>query len=210
MERIMSKNPADVHPSEARGRAQMKGLSGYYTGHTVLIYDTDGNHLDSTTITSYDKMALRIEVQALPSVFSSGAGCRVLIMTSPSPCEYQGRALREGTRLYIAMYQGQEKESRGAERYKINSSAVIENLVCDGRAYPLLAPLEITLVNISKSGVRFRAPLNSLSDGDRFQMRMKISDSDKLLIADVINHHDIDEQTSEYGCQFLIGSERVV
>ena len=41
-------------------------------------------------------------------------------------------------------------------------------------------------------------------------MRMRISDSEKLLIANVIHHTDNDTKASEYGCQFLIGSEKVV
>jgi hypothetical protein len=188
----------------------MTALSGDYTGCSILIYDAAGNHLCSTVVTRYEKSALRIDVQDMPLGLEIGGGCRVLILTSPTPCEYQGRIIKDGTRKNIAMYQGHEKESRGSVRYAVNSTALIENLVCDGRAYPLHTPLEVEVINISKSGVRFRAPDNSLTDGDRFQMRIKISTSDKLLIVEAVNHLDSEPKTSEYGCCFLIGSERVV
>ena len=188
-----------------RERAYMKGLNGDHTGCTVLIYDTEGNHLESTVIKEYDKVALRIEVQKMPAVLSTGASCKVLILTAPSPCEYHGRVISDARRSAIALYQGHEKENRSAVRYRMNAPALIDNLICDGRAYPLFSPLEVCIVNISKSGVRFKAPNYSFIDGDRFQMRMKISENDKLLIAVVVNQKDVDNQTSEYGCQFLIG-----
>ena len=184
----------------------MAALSGDYTDCSILIYDQAGNHLGSTVIKYYDKVSLRIEVQALPPNLGVSDFCKVLILSTPSPCEYQGRINKEGARKTIAMFQGHEKESRAAARYKVNYPAMIENLVYEGRAYPLLTPLEVGLINISQSGVRFSAPNNSLSEDDKFQMRMKISESDKLLIAEVVNHKDNEMTASEYGCRFLVGN----
>lgn len=177
-----------------------------YTGCSVLIYDSNGNHLGNTVVTEYDKNTLRIEVQTVPAALSSGAGCKLLILMAPTPFEYHGRVVKEGTRVTIAMYKGKEKESRGATRYRVDLKALIENLVCDGRAYPLHTPLEVVIINISRSGVRFRTPFFAMTDGDRFQMRIKISGNEKLLIADVTNHIDRGSETSEYGCRFLISN----
>ena len=188
----------------------MKELSSDYTGCPVLVYDIEGNHLGSTIVTYYEKAALRIEIREIPSTLSPGAACRVLILASPSPCEYHGRVVKEGQKFQIAMYMGQVKENRGTVRYKIKITALIENLIYDGRAYPLFTRLKVNVLNISKSGVRLSAPKYSLMDGARFQMRMNISGNDKLLIADVVNRVDLAGDASEYGCRFLIGSERVV
>ena len=187
----------------------MNELSGDYTGCPALIYDTEGNHLGNTIITQYEKSALRIELREMPSTLNQGAACKILIMASPSPCEYQGRIIKEGQRFQIAMFFGKVKENRITARYKTNASATIENLIYDGRAYPLFSPLKVNILNISKSGVRLVGSKNTFMDGDRFQMRMNINGSDKLLIADVVNCVDREGDVSEYGCQFLIGSERV-
>ena len=184
----------------------MAAPSADYTGCSVLIYDIDGYYLGNTVVTDYDKATLRIEVQALPPVLTSGAGCRLLILMAPTPYEYQGRIVKEGTKTSIAMYKGKEKENRGATRYKVELKAIIEHLVCDGQAYPLHTPLEVVIINISKSGVRFRTPFFAMTDGDRFQMRIKISNNEKLLIADVTNHIDKGSEASEYGCSFLISN----
>jgi len=186
----------------------MSALSSDYTGCSVMLYDTLGKHLSNTKVISYNKNTLRIEVQETPSSLSIGLTCRLLILSSPAPCEYQGRVLKEGAKLIIALHHGLEKENRGTTRYKIHSPSLIEHLICAGRAYPLHTPLAVELINISKSGVRFRAPLNSLSDGDRFQMSIKINDNEKVLISEVTNHTDKEAGYAEYGCHFLIGSTK--
>jgi len=188
----------------------MGALSSDFTGCSILIYDPGGKLHGTTVVTSYDRVMLHVNVEELPPDLKIGSSYRLLILSSPTPCEYQGRVVKEGSRVYIAMFQGQEKESRESVRYKVNFRAVVENLITDGKAYPMHTPLEVELLNISKSGVRFLAPVNSFLNGQRFQMRMKIGGGDKLLIADVVNHVDKDTLLSEYGCQFLIGSEKVI
>jgi len=188
----------------------MTSLSADFTGCPVLIYSESGVLLGSTEIEAYDRGVMRVEVKETPPSLNAGGVCRMLILSSPSPCEFQGRIIKEGARKSIAMFFGQEKENRSATRYKVDYEATIENLICDGKAYPLHTPQVVSLINISQSGARFRTPQYSFIDGDRFQMRMLIKDSAKLLIADVVNHIDKDNGYSEYGCRFLIGNERVV
>ena len=188
----------------------MTSLSADFTGCPVLIYDEGGAQLGNTVIVSYIRSTLRIEVKDLPASLKAGRRCRLLILSSPSPCEFQGRIAKEGNIKEIAMYFGQEKESRGHARYKVSYTALIENLIYDGKAYPMHTPLEVSLMNISQSGMRFRTPPNAFTDGDRFQMRMLINNSAKLLIADIVNHIDRENDSSEYGCRFLYGNERVV
>jgi len=191
-------------------RGAMSALSSDFTDCSVLIYDEAGKHLGDTVVVDYNKDALRIEVREIPPTLEAGSRCKLLILSSPSPCEYNGKVIKEGAKKIIAMFFGHVKENRKAVRYKVNSSALIENLIYDYRAYRLHTPLKVELINISQSGARFRATINSLSDYDRFQMRVRISDSEKLLIADVVNHLDKGSKISEYGCRFLIGSEMVV
>jgi len=188
----------------------MSALSGDHTGCSVLLYDTEGNHLINTKVIYHDKKALHVMLQEYPPSLEAGDSCRLLILTTPSPCEYMGRFIKIDLQPMIALYRGAEKEQRGATRYQVNSQALIENMIFDRKAYPLFAPLKVILINISKSGVRFRAPNYAMLDGDKFQMRMKIGEGDKLLIAEAVDHIDKDDGTSEYGCKFLAGKERAM
>ena len=188
----------------------MAVLSSDYNGCAVMLYDASGNCQVSTIVTNYDKKSLRLEVRDIPQALKTGDNCRLLILTSPSPCEYQGRVIKDGQHRIIAMYMGKEYENREDVRYNINSPAFIDNMICDGKAYQLHTPYKIKLINISKSGARFSAPNNTLFDGDIFQMRMKISRCNKILIAEIANHLDRNDEISEYGCRLLVSSEKVV
>ena len=185
----------------------MAALSGDYNGCSVFIYDEAGELLVKTTVTYHNKREMSIEVKEAPPL-RVGESCRVFIMASPAPCDYQGRINRRGMKKSIALHHGKECESRESIRYKIRIPAQIENLICDYKAYRLHTPLDVETINISKSGVRIRAPFNALSDGDRFQLRMKIVGSEKVMIAEVTNHMDLGASGSEYGCRLLIGSVR--
>ena len=198
------------HCIKVKELVPMSALNSDFTGCSVFFYDDAGNNLGNTTVIDYNKKALRIEVPYTPPSLTVGSSCKLLILSSPSPCEYQGRVAKEGAKKIIALFFGHEKENRRSVRYKVNIPALIENMIYDNRAYPLHTPLEIELVNISQSGMRFRAPFTALSDDDRFQIRLRINKSEKLLIADVVYHIDKGTETSEYGCRFLIGSERAV
>jgi len=185
----------------------MKSLNSDYTGCSIFIYDESGNQLNRTLVTYYNKRILRIEVEEPPLALDAGDACKLLIMTAPKPCEYQGRIIRIGRRKPIAMYSGKELENRAETRYKVKLPATIENYICDGSAYPMHVPLDVELTNISKGGTRIRTPYNALSKGDRFLMRMDISGRNKLLIAEVRNLFDVGSEASEYGCKFLVSSD---
>jgi len=186
----------------------MAGLNSDYTGFSILIYDMDGCTLGKAVVSKHNIDRQLFELQDTFPVLNTGDKCRILILSSPSPFECFGKFIRHGVKTFIAVYNGREKENRKAVRYSVDSPALVEHLIYNGRAYPLLNPLKISLINISKSGVRFTAPFGSLSDGARFQMSMPINNNNKLLIADVINHIDSPPESSEYGCRFLIGGDR--
>jgi len=186
---------------------KMKSINSDYTGCSVFIYDESGNRLGNTYVTYYNRSILRIEVEEPPSALDAGDACKLLILTSPSPCEYMGRIIRIGKRKPIAMYRGREREKRAEVRYNVNMPAFIDNYICDGGVYPLHTPLQVEMINVSKSGARFRTPYYALNKDDRFLIRVKINRRFKLVIAEVMNQLHIDTSTSEYGCRFLVSGD---
>jgi len=182
----------------------MAALGHDFTDCSIYIYDANDNRqLCFTVVTHHDTANMRLQIQEMPPELATGSVCRLLIISSRAPYEYQGRVVGDGANRALAIFQGQEMENRRAERHIINTTAVIEKLIYDGKPYPLHTPLEVELINISKSGVRLRTPFYSLTNGDSFQMRFTIGDQEKQLVAAVTNHIDKDSQTSEYGCRFV-------
>jgi hypothetical protein len=124
-------------------------------------------------------------------------------MSSPKPHEFQGKVRKAGGSMFITMFQGQEKENRTAARYPVNTVALIDALIVDKKAHSLHQPLKVVLINISTSGVRFRAPFYSFLKGDIFRMHLVISNSQKKITAEVTNFIDDDKSSSDYGCRFI-------
>jgi len=181
----------------------MSALTSDFNNQTVLIYDLKGNHLISTSIIEYDKGVKQIIVETLPETLKFNDSCKLIILSSPTPCEFSGRIKRAGNELCIALFQGQERENREAARYPVNTPALIPILVIDGEHHPVQTPIKIVLRNISATGVRFRAPYYSFDIGDELQMDLFIGNSQKKITARVVNIVDKEPVFSDYGCRFL-------
>jgi len=182
----------------------MGALNTDYTGCSVFIYDEEGKHLCNTIVTHHNRKMLRIEVEEPPQSLEAGDACRLLILTSPTPCEYLGRIAHLGKTKPIAIYRGQEHEKRGEQRFSVSIPAYVENYICDDNIYPMHCHLGAEIINISKNGTRFRTPYYAMTVGDRFKMRFEANDRYKLIFADVMNLTNQDTKTSEYGCRILI------
>ena len=181
----------------------MSVLAGDFTGCSVFIYDTEGQHLSSTVVREHDKKEQQIKVNLMPAELKANDNCKVFLLSSPTPCEFSGKVKKVGGSLFIAMFQGQEKENRGATRYSVGTPAYIEDLILDGEAHKLQNTVKVVLINISTSGVRFRAPHYSLNVGDIFKMNLIISNNKKTITAEVLNFADNETISSDYGCRFV-------
>jgi len=181
----------------------MAAIGGDFTDYTVLVYDANGNHLVDTVVISHDRNDQQIQLAIMPEELKVNDNCKLLILSSPIPCEYQGRVKKIGGNFFIAMFYGQEKESRGSTRYSVSTPALIDALIVDGKPYPLQNLIKVVLINVSTNGVRFRAPYYSFEIGDQFQMHFAVSNSTKKLTAVIVNNVDNGTTSSDYGCRFV-------
>ena len=183
----------------------MAALASDFTDQVVLVYDTYGNHLISTTVTTHDRDQRHVELETMPNVLKSNDNCKLIILTTPTPCEFQGKVKKLGGSFYLALFQGQERESREAPRYPVNTPALITALVENGVAHGIQTPIKVVLINISTTGVRFRAPYYSFEINDEFQMDLFIGNNQKKVTARVLNLVDSNKtESSDYGCRFLL------
>ena len=181
----------------------MAGISRDFTDYTVFIYDEDGNHMIDTVVTSHDRVARQLQVDVFPDALNINDRCKLLILTSPSPCEFKCQVKKAGGNKVLALFQGHEKENRAVKRYPVSTGALINALYSDGQSYPLLSPVKVELINISRAGVRFRAPFFSFQIGDIFQIDLVVKHKRRELAAEVINFIDDEPKSSDYGCQFI-------
>ena len=182
----------------------MTGLTSDFTDHTVLVYNTEGVHLVSTVVISHDREARHVVLESMPRELRINENCRLIIITSPTPCEFLGKVKKLGAVTYVALFQGQEMEGRDAPRYPVSNPALITALIEDGQAHRIQTPVKVALLNISTTGVRLRAPYYSFDIGDMFQMDLFIGRKQKKVTARVVNTEDHNTNASDYGCRFLL------
>ena len=191
------------HNAQLTGCVCMSVLLQNYTDYQVLIYDLDGNLLIETVVTSHEKLERQIQVAIMPPKLKVNDDCRLLILTSPAPCEFLGKIKRFGGMYTIALFRGQVKENRAAARYKVSAPATIYSYLYNMQSYELHTGIKVKLINISTSGLRFRAPFNALTDGDLFRINMVVSDMNKSMNVEVLNHLDDKPDSSDYGGRFI-------
>ena len=180
-----------------------KALGGKYSGCMALIFDVDGNELGETFVNSISNSNTHINLENLPKVLNIGSACKLLILTDPQPCEFNGKIVNDGEANIVAIFQGRERGRRRDVRYKTNATAQIDCLILEGNEYSLLEPIDVTVINLSISGIRFSAPRNTLIQGDIIKLILSLTNAIKFLIVEVVNLMDIDTTNSEYGCRFL-------
>jgi len=173
----------------------------------ALIYNEDRDLIANVKILEHDRYENSILIKSLP-VLNSLKRCELMILTAPAPYIYKGTIHKTSinqaeTGKRIRLFNENITENRSELRYKINSSTSIDELIFDGRAYRMHTQMGIQLMNISRSGVRFRAKPNAFTFGNRFQIRINTGGGDTVLLAEVVNTMNAPLDHSEYGCRFL-------
>ena len=181
----------------------MPTVNTEYVGCTALVYCNAGENLARTIVTDYDKAQNLITLKSYPKELNIGDMCRLLVLTEPIPRECYGKVKSDVGNKVIALFKWEEKEKRGASRYKVNFSAFIEKMFYDNKPYELLRPVEINLMNISTGGMRFYTVPETVTNGDRFQIRIYLNTDVKVLVAQIVNHRETNPDQIEYGCRFV-------
>ena len=181
----------------------MPAVNPEYVGCTALVYDNAGEDIGRTFVTDYDKVANLITLKKCPEELNIGDMCRLLILTEPVPQECHGKIKSDMGNKVIALFKYEEKEKRGASRYKVKFTAFIEKMIYNDKSYELHRPVEIDLMNISTGGMRFYAKPDTVTHGDRFQIRIYLNMEVKVLVAQIVNHIQTDPDRIEYGCRFI-------
>ena len=171
-----------------------------FTDCKVLIFDTDGSLLLETKVQAYNKSSMHIEVAKLPESWGQES-LRVLIFSSPVPCEFQGRIFRLGSTKEIALFQGKDMELRSEGRYSVDMPAQIEG-VFEGENFSYyISPLKVILKNISISGVGIYSEAANFVKGQALQLKMSVGESHQIIKIKIVHGTKIPgEKGTYYGC----------
>jgi hypothetical protein len=189
-------------------------LTGNYVGCSISVFDTSGQIITKTTITTHDSKKSEITLASYHDM-RDGAHYRVRIIYMGAPYEFMGRATIVGhLPCYLALYKGKPAEARKSPRHDINLVAAIESYVYNNIAFQLHTNIPVRLINISSGGARLIAYGNAMSVGDSFEMTLNMGGKIEKLLVEVRNQSSYPgDNINGYGCQFLASTveiERVV
>ncbi len=171
-------------------------------GCAAQIYDAGDRLVYTSKVKEFDRRNAEIEVEGYVPGLKKGEVCRVYVASPPTPCEFKGKILMVGYgSTTFGLYNRQEKEVREHPRYPVKTPAVIERMVYAGQSYALHTPASVLVLNISKGGVKVRAPHNAMAVGNKFEMRLRIGEQDQMLLAEVMNANNIETTHTDYGCR---------
>jgi len=183
----------------------MVHLTEDFQGCEVIIFNDEGDHIIKTVITMYDKRARALRIQEELRDIKKGDRLNILITYQGGVSEFSGTAggtinfLRE-----IFLFNVRRREGRGATRHPINTPAVIKNLYDGRELVPLPSPLDVTLLDISKTGILIKAPVGHFGLGDTLELHINIKDKDRetIIYVTVMRTEPIDIYESHFGCKY--------
>lgn len=177
-----------------------------FNGCSVIIYNEEEKQLATLTIWEHDTKENFIEIQNIPELVA-GERCKVLILADPVPYISLGSIHMGKSSKIVRLFKGDSKENRKNARYAVDIPAKIEGLMYNNTVYPLLSAVDIRVVSISVSGIRFTGATNTTGKGDWLQIRMKVIGTDKMLIVKVAHCKDKVGGNTEYGCRLIAREE---
>lgn len=175
-------------------------------GCKVILHDEkSGKTLAETVVLDFDRQRQVITVNTSRYSLADAARLSLLILSERTIVECMGTARRQDSRgqREIALFHVAEKESRGSTRYALQAPARIESVLLANRIIPLDEPLEVTVLDISASGIRIQTDRSELFRGCCFQLRLKIAESDTVVETTVVRVQEGKNGVKSFGCRFI-------
>ena len=173
-------------------------------GRRIIIKSLDDQKLIADTgISNYDAENSIVRVSAADVPDRKCEQINALIFGNESLYEYVGSIRKTviANEIEILLGKSREKEDRSQSRYKISMTALISNMFITGWNITLRKPIEVETINISSSGILFRADAGSFYIGSEFMLSLEIEERAMNFKCEVVRIQNSTIRTEEYGCK---------
>ena len=170
----------------------------------ILIFDDQKNLITETIVIGYGKDEMYIEVSEGLENISIGSRLWLLITHADSVSEFSGKltSLRQG--IYEISIHGQRKrDSRGSPRFPFNIPAVINNFIIDSEVVKLTNPINVTIKNISSTGLMVESKSLPLTKGIMLNIEFKLHDKNTIILCKVVREPTVGSTPDHFGCQLI-------
>ncbi len=170
----------------------------------IMVSDEKGNILLRTKAVDYYKEFTVLEVEGTLSREMTAGRVSVLILQPGNVYEFLATVKKiKASTTQLTLFSGHQKESRAATRFAVSEPASIVSLIFGDRHMPLLNPINIFVINLSRTGVLFKSKPEYFELGMKPELRIKIKDTEAVLSTTVVRIKNIDAYSTEYGCRFV-------
>jgi len=182
----------------------MPSATGGFKDAWAIIYDSKNNYLTRTVITEHDKKTMNIEIEDSLDNVKVGARVNLLVIHSGGASEFSGTVWKPSPgACEISLFGGRERKGRTSARHVLNIPASIKDLTVNGGQESFREPLQVTIENLSSSGVLIRSPLGGFESGYVLKIEFSINGSDAIIFGKVLREQKNPDFTFCYGCQLI-------
>ena len=175
-----------------------------YTDASVVIYDKDDNLITQTNITGHDKNEMYVEVSEGLENIKPGTRLNLVIIHPEGAHKYSGMLRRARKGVYeISIFGERTRAARRATRYQLCANASITDIIVDSEPMTLSEPIQVTIEDISKTGILFKSPdLRFIIDVE-VQMEVNIKGKDSILKAKIMREQEDANGVFSFGCELI-------
>ncbi|MCL2151426.1 MAG: PilZ domain-containing protein [Oscillospiraceae bacterium] len=178
-----------------------------FTDSLVIIRDNGNNLITETIVTGYNRDEMYIEVTEGMENVKPGARLRLLIIHPDGVSEFSGTLKYSRQGIYeIPIFGEQTRGARATARYPLNADALIKEMVVNSEKVSLRDPIQVSLENISKSGIFIKSPEIRFINDVVLWIEFNVKGKEMVLNAKVVREQKNNDNSYSYGCQLVFKS----
>ena len=182
----------------------MPNIAGHFEDSLVVFYDNNNNYITKTIINDHDRHGNYIEISEGLENIEVGTRLNMLIIHPDGASEFGGvlKTARSGS-YEVTLFNERWREARDSLRHTMNSPAAVKSLVVDSKQKVLQAPLLITIVNISTTGVLIHSNDTRFMLGCVLQIEFSIHGKSSMIYGRVVREQVYEDDSFGFGCQLI-------
>lgn len=172
-------------------------------GCKVFVHaEENENIVCDSKITEYDRSKITVQLEDSLNEFRENDKVFLLIVKKDAILEFRGTVRKVNSRgsREIALFKGRAKEDRESARYNVNVPAEVEAILIEGRVTTLTPPVDVTITNISTTGISMRTGANIFNVKTRFLIKLNLGESETAFRTCVKRRKAVEDNIYEYGC----------
>ena len=170
----------------------------------IIIYDQDKKFIAETVVTGYGKDEMYIEVSEGLGNTATGTLLRLLVIHPDGVSEFAGKLVSKRQGIFEISIHGQRwRDARSSKRFSFHIPATISTFIVDSEVVRLTTPLNVTILNISSTGLMLESKDLPLAEGISLNLEFKLRSRNTVMLCRVIREPSEGSPPDQFGCKII-------